>query len=90
MTSAALSLAPGRSDIVRLLRLSQVLDKLGISRSTLYRLEDAGILPKRRRISENAVGWVEEELDEFIASRPPPPSKDRAQRNGASGKRRHA
>lgn len=55
---------------MRFLRPEQVLEKLGISRSTLYRLEESGELPPRRRISANSVGWIEEELDEFIASRP--------------------
>lgn len=62
---------------MRLLRTEQVLEKLGISRSTLYRLEASGELPSRRRIAANSVGWIEAELDEFIATRP-------ALRGGAS------
>lgn len=55
---------------MRLLRTDQVLEKLGVSRATLYRLEAAGELPPRRRITANAVGWIEAEIDEFIASLP--------------------
>lgn len=55
---------------MRLLRTDQVLERLGLSRSTLYRLEASGELPPRRRISANSVGWIEAEIDEFIASLP--------------------
>ena len=55
---------------MRLIRIAQLTEKLNISRSTVYRLEESGELPPRRRISANATGWIEEEIDEFIASRP--------------------
>jgi prophage regulatory protein len=35
----------------------------------LYRLERAGLFPKRLRLGPNSVGWLEEELDEWIRVR---------------------
>lgn len=43
--------------------------KVGLSRIHLYRLERAGQFPKRVRLGPNSVGWVEEELEEWIRSR---------------------
>ena len=55
---------------MRMIRIAQLTEKLNVSRSTVYRLEESGELPPRRRISPNASGWIEEEIDEFIATRP--------------------
>ena len=41
----------------------------GISRSTWWRLERQGQAPKRRQISENAVGWLESDLRAWLATR---------------------
>ena len=41
----------------------------GLSRTTRWRLERAGRFPRRHRISPNAVGWLESEIDDWIASR---------------------
>ena len=54
----------------RLLRLAEVLRLTGLSRATIYRLERAGRFPKRRQISDNAVGWYETEVRAWSASRP--------------------
>ncbi|MGN6376436.1 MAG: helix-turn-helix transcriptional regulator [Sphingomonas sp.] len=43
----------------RILRLAAVLDRTGLSRSTLYRKVDAGTFPKQVRIAERCVGWRE-------------------------------
>lgn len=43
--------------------------KVGLSRIHLYRLERAGQFPKRVRLGPNSVGWLEEELEEWIRSR---------------------
>lgn len=56
-----------------ILRLALVLKKLGIARSTLYdwlnpkspRYDDT--FPKQFKIGARAVGWLEEEVDQWIA-----------------------
>jgi predicted DNA-binding transcriptional regulator AlpA len=51
----------------RLLRPSQAMQKLGISKSSLYRLIGDGLLKRPRRIGGlSASGWLESELDEFL------------------------
>lgn len=50
-----------------ILRCHQVVKKTGLSRHTLYRLDKAGFL-KKRKISPGAVGWIESEVDDYLAS----------------------
>jgi prophage regulatory protein len=55
---------------MRILRLPEVIEVTGLSRMTIYRREAQGEFPKRRRLGRNAVGWVAEEVDQWIQSRP--------------------
>ena len=54
---------------LRLLRFSAVRERTGLSRSTIWRLEQCGACPKHRRISANAVAWVEGEVMSWIQSK---------------------
>lgn len=51
---------------IRLLRLAAVLDRTGLSRSTIWRLEKAGKFPRRRRVSASVVAWLESEVTAWI------------------------
>ena len=53
----------------RVLSLKTVLARVPLSRTTLWRLEREGLFPQRIKLSENRVGWIEEELDAWIQSR---------------------
>lgn len=53
----------------RILRSRAVCERTGLSRTTLWRLERIGAFPLHRRISANAVGWLEEEVTAWIRSR---------------------
>ncbi len=54
----------------RLLRFPEVKPRIGdLARSTVWRLEKAGKFPAHRQISANAVGWLESEIDAWIAAR---------------------
>jgi prophage regulatory protein len=55
---------------VRLLRVREVSTKTGLSRAYIYKLERQGEFPKRRKIAENCVGWLEHEVDKWCLSRP--------------------
>ena len=55
---------------MRFLRTDEVERRAGLSRTTIWRLERKGQFPARRRIGPNAVGWLEEEIDAWIESRP--------------------
>jgi prophage regulatory protein len=54
---------------LKLLRFPAVRERTGLSRSTIWRLERHGDFPKHRRISANAVAWVEDEVMSWIHSK---------------------
>jgi len=39
------------------------------SRAHLYRLEDQGEFPKRKRIGANRIAWVRAEIEQWLAMR---------------------
>lgn len=51
---------------MRLIRLPEVLDKTGLSRSRLYADKS---FPKRVRLGARGVAWVEAEIEEWIQER---------------------
>lgn len=52
-----------------ILRLSDVRARTGLSRSTIYLLMMRGAFPKSISLGERAVGWVEADIDAWIAER---------------------
>jgi prophage regulatory protein len=50
----------------RILRLSTVLDRTGLSRSTLYRKIQVGTFPKQIRIAARCAGWRESAINEWM------------------------
>jgi len=55
---------------MKFLRIRQVMQLTGLSRMTIYRLERDGRFPKRRRLSKNAVAWLESDISAWADSRP--------------------
>ena len=41
----------------------------GLGRVTWWRLEREGLVPRRRKLSANAVGWLESELLQWVHER---------------------
>jgi prophage regulatory protein len=54
---------------MRVLRLPDVQAKAGPSRSTIYEGIANGTFPKPIRLGPKSVGWLEHEVDEWIAQR---------------------
>ena len=56
---------------MRILRFPELKPEKGIPYSRVHtdRLEKAGKFPRRVHLSDNAVGWVEDELDKWLADR---------------------
>ena len=52
----------------RILRLKAVLDRTGLSRSTLYRKMQAGSFPKQVRIATRCTGWRESAVSAWMKS----------------------
>ena len=54
---------------MRILRKPEVEEKTGLSGQTIWRKERAGQFPRRIMLGPNSVGWLEAEIDEWIAAR---------------------
>ncbi|MEX5879608.1 helix-turn-helix transcriptional regulator [Proteus vulgaris] len=53
----------------KLLRLDEVLDRTGYSKSWTYKLIDKGEFPKQVKIGSRSVAFIESEINEWIEQR---------------------
>ncbi|MDB6102438.1 MAG: hypothetical protein JWO52_2437 [Gammaproteobacteria bacterium] len=53
----------------RVLRLPQVRALTGLGRSLIYKLQAENRFPKRIKIGARAVGWLEDEVQKWVADR---------------------
>ena len=53
----------------RFLRLPEVMERTGLSRSTIYVRVAAGRFPQPVALGGRAVGWIEAEVDEWVRER---------------------
>jgi prophage regulatory protein len=69
----ALSLGPPvkllRDPNERALRLRQVSQLTGLGRSMIYQMQAEGRFPQRIKLGERAVGWLESEVRDWLATR---------------------
>jgi prophage regulatory protein len=63
---------PATEQPLRLIRDPEVRRRTALSRSTIWRLEQAGNFPPRRKISARAIAWVESEVEQWIRSKGAP------------------
>lgn len=60
---------------IKILRMSSVVNKIGVARSTIYDWINPksprydATFPKQRRLGIQSVGWLESELDEWLLKR---------------------
>ena len=54
---------------VRLLRLKEVSNQTGLSKSSIYRLIDIGEFPQQVSVTTHSVRWIESEIQEWIATK---------------------
>jgi prophage regulatory protein len=52
-----------------ILRLSDVVSRTGLARSTIYLRIKKGEFPKPIHLGDRAVGWLETEIDEWLEDR---------------------
>jgi prophage regulatory protein len=64
----------------RIIRLKTVLDRTGLSRSTLYRKITEGTFPRQVAISIHGAGWHESAVNRWIAN----PAVWREDRSGSA------
>ena len=53
-----------------ILRFKRVSERTGLSRATVYRRIRAGTFPVPLDLDNGQLGWLEEEVDAWIAARP--------------------
>lgn len=77
---------PPSSAPLQILRLHQVCRITGLCRSVVYQLEAGNQFPKRVYLTERAVGWLEGEVQGWLAQRVAESrAEGRVQRSGALG-----
>ena len=47
-----------------------MLARIGLARSTIYRMIEAGTFPRPVKIGQRAVAWPESDIERWIAERP--------------------
>jgi prophage regulatory protein len=50
----------------RILRIRTVLERTGLSRTTMYRKMDQGTFPKQVKISNRCAGWYESQVEAWL------------------------
>lgn len=53
-----------------ILNAKQVIEKIGLSRTTIWRLERKGKFPKLIALSERRVGWKLKDIEGWLSTRP--------------------
>jgi prophage regulatory protein len=61
---------------IKILRLPQVCSVTGLGRTMIYRLQQSGRFPRSVKITDYAVGWVESEVQTWLAQRAAKRSSD--------------
>jgi prophage regulatory protein len=61
--------ATWRSGPIRMLRLAQVVDLTGLGKTKIYELQSEGSFPMRVQITGHSVGWIESEVQAWLARR---------------------
>jgi prophage regulatory protein len=59
-----------KESAMKVLRMPEVVATTGLSRMTIYRLEERGQFPPRLRLSANTVGWRESDIARWMESLP--------------------
>ena len=56
--------------MANVLRCSEVVRRTGLSRTTIWRRERFGDFPRRIRLGPNSMGWLQDEVEAWLLSRP--------------------
>jgi prophage regulatory protein len=63
------SQTPSRPSPIKLLRLPKVMEMTGLRKTKIYELHAEGAFPRRVKITAHSVGWVEAEVQAWLARR---------------------
>ena len=53
----------------RILRLPEVINRVGLKRASIYQYISIGAFPRSVSLGPRAVGWIEREIDVWLAER---------------------
>lgn len=70
MNSELVTVPPPPEGSLRAMRLREVTQATGLSRSTIWRLRREGRFPVARRLSDGVIGWLETDVLQWIRARP--------------------
>ena len=54
---------------IRILNIKQVRERTSLSAPTIWRKERRGEFPARRQLTVNRIGWIEAEIESWLADR---------------------
>jgi prophage regulatory protein len=54
----------------KILRYQEVIELTGLSRSTIWRKEQAGLFPTRKQLGLNSVGWLASDVQHWLENLP--------------------
>ena len=54
---------------LRLIRLPEVVERVGLSKPSLYRLMKENRFPAAKKLGKRSVAWLSTDIDKFIKSR---------------------
>jgi prophage regulatory protein len=54
---------------LRAIRIKELQQRVGLSRTSIWRLEQRGLFPRRVHLTVSAVAWIEQEIDDWLRSR---------------------
>jgi len=76
---------PTTPTTIKILRLPQVCSVTGLRRTMIYRLQRDGRFPRSVKITDYAVGWVESEVQTWLAHRAAERGSDQISRSECPG-----
>lgn len=50
----------------RIIRKPELFSKVGLSDATIWRMEKSGKFPRRITLGENSVGWLSDEIEQWV------------------------
>lgn len=54
---------------MRILRLPEVVERVGLKRASIYQHMGQGTFPKQIALGERAVGWIESEIEAWLTAK---------------------
>lgn len=68
-TSPPQTAPPASAPPARMLRIADVVERVGLARATIYQMAKAGSFPQPRRLGVGATRWLSVEIDDWIRTR---------------------